>query len=202
MNRALWDELMGRLGLGPNAEMFERLEAAYAESHRHYHTSEHIDFCLDLLHEDRALAPHPDRVELAIWFHDAIYKTSSKKNEEKSADLARSFLLENGVDSAIAESVYGLILATTHDAPVTGTDAEVLVDIDLAILGSDEETFWRFEKNVRKEYQWVPSFLYRKERRKVLESFLDRQSIYACDSFRSRFEAQARMNIESAIARL
>ena len=132
----------------------------------------------------------------------AADKTRSNKNEEKSAELARTFLLDNGIEAAIAETVVGLILATKHDAPIAGRDAEVLVDIDLAILGTEEETFWRFEENVRKEYQWVPAFLYKKERRKVLRSFADRERIYACPPFHSRFERQARRNIESAIARL
>lgn len=193
---------MERLGIGPNSDVFGRLEAAYSEAHRHYHTSEHIEFCLRLLDEYRDLADNPDELELAIWFHDAVYKTRSKRNEEDSAEFARDFLLSNGVDGAAAQRVFDLILATRHDAPIDGQDTELLIDIDLAILGADEETFWRFEENVRREYRWVPGFLYRKERRKILQSFLDRPTLYACEALRVRFEGPARQNLDAAISQL
>ena len=193
---------MTRLGVPSGTAMFEQLESAYSESHRHYHTLEHIDACLDLYDEYRSLADNPDSVETAIWFHDMVYKTRSSKNEEESAEVARAFLLENGVAHSFADGVFDLILVTKHDAPVNGQDAELLVDIDLSILGESEPTFWRFEENVRKEYRWVPLFLYKKERAKILRSFLERDQIYSTAVIRERFESQARENLELAIARL
>ena len=193
---------MRRLGVPAGTTMFERLQSAYSESHRHYHTLEHIGACLDLHDEYRSLADNEDSVETAIWFHDIVYKTRSGKNEEESAEVARSFLLESGVDQNFADGVAELILVTKHDAPVIGQDAGLLVDIDLAILGESGPTFWRFEENVRKEYQWVPLFLYKKERVKILRSFLDRDRIYNCAVFRERFESRARENLEQAIAKL
>lgn len=182
--------------------MLRKLQKAYSERHRHYHTHEHIDSCLALLDENKALAEEPDAVETAIWFHDAIYKTRSGTNEEDSAELARAFLVEHSVDNRFVDKIVTLILATKHDAPIEGRDTELLIDIDLAILGAPEPAFREFEENVRKEYSWVPQFLYRRERTKVLRSFLDRESIYTTPAFRNRFEAQARANIELAIDKL
>ena len=39
-------------------------------------------------------------------------------------------------------------------------DAQLLVDIDLAILGASKSRYDQYEKQVRFEYQWVDEVLY------------------------------------------
>jgi len=55
---------------------------------------------------------------------------------------------------------------------------------------------------VRDEYKLVPYFLYRKKRKEILTSFLERERIYQNDFFYDKFETQARANIGSAIKML
>ena len=193
---------MSRLGLASNLDTFERLQTAYAEKHRHYHTSEHINDCLLKLDEVRHLAQQPDEVELALWFHDAVYATRSKKNEAKSAAWAMKFLAGNSVDPRRVRRVYDLIMMTRHDAPVDDPDGALTVDVDLSILGADEETYARFERNVRKEYWWVPVELFKRTRVSILQSFLDRDSVYGTDHFRREAESQARKNLATAVVAL
>jgi predicted metal-dependent HD superfamily phosphohydrolase len=202
LDKSRWAGLMERLGLAQNLDTFERLQAAYAERHRHYHTSEHINQCLDELDRVRQVAQEPDEVELALWFHDAIYVTRSNKNEAKSADWAAEFLAKDGVDSKRIKRVHDLIMATTHDASAPDPDAMLLVDIDLSILGADRQVYVRFEENVRKEYSWVPGVLFRRTRANILQSFLNRPSVYATENFRDRLEEAARRNLRLAIAEL
>jgi predicted metal-dependent HD superfamily phosphohydrolase len=197
-----WGALMARLGLPPNLDVLDKLRAAYARRDRHYHTGEHINQCLALLDSVRHLAREPDEIELALWFHDAIYVTRSKGNEAKSAKWAAEFLAANAVDAARVRRVRDLVMATTHDAIAHDSDAALLVDIDLSILGADRDAFDRFEQNVRKEYWWVLSPLFRQARAKILQSFLDRPSVYGTPHFRDRFEAAARRNLAVAIAAL
>lgn len=182
--------------------MLDQLQKAYSERHRKYHTMEHVRACLQHFEKVRSLAEEPHAIELAIWFHDAVYKTRSSKNEADSARLAKLFLEEQAVNDDIVKKVVQLVLATKHDAPIDDSDTALLVDIDLAILGATEGLFWEFEENVREEYSWVPSFLYRRERTKILRSFMERPSIYSTASFKDKFEKQARANIEAAIERL
>jgi predicted metal-dependent HD superfamily phosphohydrolase len=202
LDRSRWIALMERLHLAQNLDTFERLRAAYSEKHRHYHTSEHINQCLAELDRVRQIAQEPDEVELALWFHDAIYATRSKRNEAKSAAWAAEFLASNGFDPLRAGRIRDLIMATTHDASVRDPDAMLLVDIDLSVLGADRATYARFEENVRKEYSWVPAMLFRRTRAAILQSFLDRPSVYATAAFRDRLERAARDNLRSAIATL
>ena len=75
-------------------------------------------------------------------------------------------------------------------------------DIDLAILGQSPDLFGAYDRGIREEYSWVPEDDYRKGRIAVLQSFLERKSIYSTDYFRSEYEEKARKNLCRAILRL
>jgi predicted metal-dependent HD superfamily phosphohydrolase len=136
--------------------LFHRLIACYSERHRSYHTTHHLDECFEKLMEVRSQAEHPDEIELALWFHDAIYDVKRSDNEERSAQWARSEGLKAGLEAPIVDRVYDLVLTTRHNAVPTGNDARILVDIDLSILGASPERFDEYELQVREEYGWVP----------------------------------------------
>lgn len=199
MNEQSWRKMMSHLSINSNLETFEELRAAYAQRHRHYHTAAHIESCLGLFNEHGATALNPAEVECAIWFHDSIYNPMSSNNEMKSADWAYRFLKKNERTDKQCDQVRAFIMATIHDAPAVDPDTRLLVDIDLAILGADEKTYGEFEANVRREYRWVPAPLFRRERKKILQSFLDRKTIYSTDPFRDRYEARARSNIDRVL---
>ena len=183
-------------------ELYHRLITCYSEPHRKYHTMQHLNECFTHLERVSSLAEHTAEVELALWFHDAIYNTSKKDNEKRSAEWASECALEGGVQSESAGRIYELIMATMHDAVPAGRDAEVLVDIDLGILGADPTRFDEYELQVRDEYSWVPEFMYRTARRKVLQEFMRREWIYSTAVFRSEYEARARENLTRSLSRL
>jgi predicted metal-dependent HD superfamily phosphohydrolase len=136
---------------------------------------------------------------LALWFHDAIYDVKRHDNEEKSADWARTSASTAGVSAEVCDRVYSLILTTRHKAVPRGTDAEILVDVDLSILGAAPDRFDEYERQVRGEYAWVPEFIFRRERKAVLKEFLARPRIFSSTHFRDRYEQQARSNIERSL---
>lgn len=193
---------MARLGLASHRDIFDALRAAYSEPHRAYHTAGHISACLGHLDEAADLADAPDEIEIALWFHDAIYKTRAQDNERRSAKWAADFLTSAGAPDDAVARVHGHIIATEHRAVPDEPDSALLVDIDLAILGSTPPVYRDFETNIRREYSWVPGLLFRRKRREVLESFLARPRIYATDRFRDRLEVAARSNLTAAISNL
>ena len=67
-------------------DTLEELLGAYGSPGRFYHNLEHIHDCLSLFDHHASLAEHPEEVELAIWFHDAVYDTTRSDNEKKSAE--------------------------------------------------------------------------------------------------------------------
>lgn len=190
-----WQALMARLGLSGNQTTFDALIASYSEKHRHYHNLSHLDAVLRSLDQASELTDHKDQIELALWFHDAIYKPFSSKNEAKSAQWARTFLTQNDVNEEITNKVVELIMATAHGFVPKVKDQQLIVDIDLAILGSSEQDYDTYTRAVRKEYKWVPSFVYFRNRKALLKSFLGRPRIYSCDAFYEKREAQARDNL-------
>jgi hypothetical protein len=136
------------VGLGARAPagLFEALAARYAEPHRAYHTLQHLQECFAALDPVAGEAEHLAEVRLALWFHDAIYDTHAHDNEEASARWASDSLAEGGADRAAAERVRALILATKHDALPAAGDAQLLVDIDLSILGASDARFVEYEE--------------------------------------------------------
>lgn len=147
-------------------------------------------------------AEHPAEVEMALWFHDAVYDLRATNNESKSAEWAATELAAAGVESLSVTRVVDHILATGHKALPVGTDQKLLVDIDLSILGAPRSRFLQYEEQVREEYRWVPMFLYRQKRRGILSEFLAREPLYETPVIRERLEEQARANLQLSVQRL
>lgn len=186
----------------PEPGLHGALLARYDEPHRHYHARAHLEACLGHFDTLAAHAPHPALVEMALWFHDAIYDIGATDNEQRSADWARDALLAAGAAPAVAARVHALVMLTRHDAPPDDDDARVLLDADLSILGARPEVFEAYEQQIRREFAQVPPDAFRARRRRVLQGFLDRPAIYHTPPFRGAREAQARSNLAGSIARL
>ena len=199
MSADQWKSLMQRLGTDEHMEMYTYLKEKYAEKHRYYHTFEHIEHCLALLESYRNLAKYPNEIELAIWFHDAVYNVFSSTNEKDSAEMASEFALKAGLGSLIATRVSELVIATLHGTTISSSDQALIVDIDLSVLGCSSLSYKEFEIAVRKEYKKIPLFIFKRGRKKILNSFLCRERIYTFPEFYQRYESQARENIKNAI---
>jgi predicted metal-dependent HD superfamily phosphohydrolase len=104
--------------------------------------------------------------------------------------------------TAVAQRLHALMMATCHRTASSDADARVLVDIDLAILGAPSARFDEYERQIRREYRWVPAPLYRSKRAKVLEGFLARPGLYTTAPFRERFEEAAQANLMRSLRRL
>ena len=202
MNLERWSKLMSAFAFGVNEDTFHSLIAAYSEKHRHYHTREHVQACLEHFDSCAPQAEHPEEIEIALWFHDSIYNPLSSNNERKSADWASSFLLANDARPEVAERVHRLIMVTEHNVVTHTKDESLLVDIDLSILGASAKAYDEFERAVRKEYRIIPMFIYRKKRAEVLNDFLQRSRIFKNEPFRSEREQHAKENLSNAVSRL
>ena len=138
LTTARWREMWKELGAAnPDPRLHDELIARYSEAHRKYHTPQHLEECFEKFDDVRALAEHPAEIELALWFHDAIYNVKRHDNEKKSADWARASALDAGTPAEACVRVHSLVMATRHKAVPRGTDAEILVvDIDGTLADS------------------------------------------------------------------
>lgn len=201
--RRSWSRCWQTLGAtGDGAALMQQLLSAYQEPQRKYHSLQHLTECLAMLQEHLTLAEEPGEVEIALWFHDAVYDVKAGDNEQKSADWAARSLADAGVAQARIERVVRLIMATRHAVLPEGRDQQLLVDIDLAILGSPRARFVEYERQIAEEYSWVPEMLFRQKRRTVLEEFIARRPIYSTAALRQKLERQAHDNLAFSLERL
>ncbi|WP_255568924.1 N-methyl-D-aspartate receptor NMDAR2C subunit [Comamonas sp. NLF-1-9] len=200
-----WSTAWQQLGLPSGAadeQLRGKLLAAWGGPERKYHALGHLQQCLRALESVWSLPERPAELAIALWFHDAIYEVRASDNERRSADWAAQALIEHGAPEQVCARVHALVMDTCHAAQPATADGLWMVDIDLGILGASPERYAQYEAQIREEYAWVPSWLYRRKRRALLRQFLGRDTIYGTPYFRMLLELPARRNLEQAVAAL
>lgn len=201
----LWISLMKRRGVSREdaATLFDQISEAYGHYDRHYHNLRHIASVLSQLDDliEISAVTNPDTIRLAAWYHDIVYHSQAQDNEERSAWLAESSLRKVGLPRRTYLRVGALILVTKkHLADPSDIQSHILLDADLAILGSSSSEYDHYSRSIRKEYGWVPDETYYPSRAQVLQSFLDRKRIYHTEYAFGNFEHAARLNLSNELA--
>jgi predicted metal-dependent HD superfamily phosphohydrolase len=197
-------EIAWREHIHSDTELLNRLIKRYRERQRRYHKVGHIESMIRHVNTLVAVEPAEDLgvVIAAALYHDAIYEPTHPANERASARLARRDLIALGWPAPRVDLVATMIEGTkTHDAPPdVGTAA--LFDADLAILGAEPEAYGKYVAATRAEYSHVDDADWLLGRTAVLQSFLDRQQIFASATARDLWETTARTNIAAELAQL
>lgn len=179
------------------------LLARWAESHRRYHTLEHLAYMLRVVDEHGDLTDDAVAVRLATWFHDAVYDPTANDNEERSARLAMTALRRLDVPTARIEEVVRLIRLTAGHAVSDGDrNGGLLADADLAILADSAERYAAYARAVREEYAFVPQELFRAGRAAVLQHLLDLPALFRVVPERDAWTSRARANLRAEIDEL
>jgi predicted metal-dependent HD superfamily phosphohydrolase len=190
------------------AHVFQQLVAAYSQPHRFYHTLTHIRHSLAVLAVLRLDSQTCDQtcdrdfsaLQFAVWFHDSVYYPQASDNEQNSAEFAAISLHQLGYSPASISEVIRLILRTQfHQTDADDLDGKILLDTDLAILGTSRSIYQWYARCIRQEYAFVPDFEYNRGRQRVLNAFLQRDRIYATELLHCRLESRARKNIQAEL---
>jgi len=182
--------------------VFQELTARYGADGRFYHTLDHVAQMLAILNQNGRLAHNLPALQLAAWFHDAIYDPRAGDNEAQSAAWAAAVLRRLRLPESLSARVSQLILMTqSHQCPPEDGDGWLLLDADLAILGADPATYDAYARAIRQEFAFVPKMVYGSVRRQVLHSFLERERLYFHPPLFNKLECQARANLAREIAR-
>lgn len=205
--RDRWTRLTGLLGVDEHdaTRALRDLWRRHDEPQRAYHRLSHVRHVLEVVDALRAEEPidDPVAVQLAAWFHDAVYEPGADDNEARSAALATEVLAGWGIAHDRSAHVAALVRATAHH-PVVGVDADtaVLVDADLAILAADPDTYDVYRRAVRVEHGHLDDASWRAGRSAFLRDMLARPALYATASMRARAEPVARRNLAGELAGL
>lgn len=183
-------------------DYWKEIESNYSQKSRKYHNLTHLENMILELEEVKDKISDYDVLLFSVFYHDIIYKSTSKDNEEKSAELAKKRLEKLDISTDRISKIYNQILSTKSHSKSEDSDTNFLSDSDLAILGKDWETYENYTKQIRKEYSIYPDFLYNPGRKKVLIHFLDFEQIFKTDYFKVKYEKMARENIQKEISLL
>ena len=178
------------------------IEKKYSEKGRHYHNLQHLENMFSELDVVKDKIENFVNISFSVFYHDVIYDASSKNNEEKSAEFAKSRLQKLNCNSSDIDLIFDQIIATKAHQKADDNDICYLLDADLSILGKDPETYIDYTKKIRKEYSIYPDLFYKPGRKKVLRHFLELENIFKTEDFKTKYEIQARKNIEAEIESL
>lgn len=197
-----WTAAVAALGGDPERARpaAEDAERRYGAPSRRYHGTAHV---LKVLRGVAALAPSvgldgQERacVDAAACAHDVIYDGVPGEDERRSADWARESLRAAGVLAGPAGRVHALVLATADHSAAPGDDAAaVLLDADLAILGSSPLHYRSYVAAVRAEYSHLDDAAWRSGRTAVLTALAAREALFATHEARALWDAPARLNM-------
>ena len=148
------------------------LLSMWNESHRAYHTLNHLNDVIDQINESKSKYSEKEyeKLMLTALFHDCVYDPMKIDNEEKSAD----FFMECCSDKSNGDvlEVKQMILDTkTHQS--TTNLSESFNYYDMSIVERDFDQLLEWENGIHEEYKAYGE-LYKEGRLKFLESLLDK----------------------------
>ena len=209
-----WERSWNKIFIVPNYDLRDNLIWRYSEPSRKYHNISHLIGSIINLQHFKHLSYYPEMVELAIWFHDAIYDPKRNDNEAQSINLwYNSFRLPDGFKykffdtyDKISPYVFITDLIDATDLKLTralsNTNQFLIRDIDLITLGADEDIFKNYCRKIRNEYWFVNDEVYWKERYKILNKIYDQPSIYHWKEIGNIFENKAKSNLRKELYRI
>jgi predicted metal-dependent HD superfamily phosphohydrolase len=197
---ALWRRCVASPPSPEGAAVYADLRRLLGAPYRHYHTLEHIHDCVRRIDEVAPLLVDRDAVELALWFHDAVYEFGAATNERRSAEMF--VRMSDGATSVFRRRVCGLILATRHAGIAHGNDRRFVVDIDLAGFGAPWAEFMRNGALLRKESAAKTDAQYQAGQVCFLDQLRRRPRFFSTDYFRDLYETTAQDNLRRLLDEL
>ena len=175
----------------------------YSEPHRRYHNVSHLLACLDEFDSSDRSYVDSDVVLTALFYHDVFYDARGVQNEKRSAVHCKNgthYLGRPELGAPAAEC----ILATRHNGTdhLLSRESELVLDIDLSILGALPAVFDEYERQIREEYEWVATEKFNAARAGILQRFIDSPRIYRTHASCERLEHRARENINRSISKI
>jgi predicted metal-dependent HD superfamily phosphohydrolase len=168
-------------------QWFQTMCDHYTVGSRFYHSLSHPAHLFDVYirHIHEGHLRYSNAVNLAIWWHDAVYDATAQygENEQRSANLmveaTRNF--EPAEDIELAEN---LIMCTIEHLPDTDSpyflEQATMIDLDLYGLSYTWDWYWENSRNVRRDFghladqSWLAGrleWLHKFQRRKIFHGF-------------------------------
>ena len=184
------------------------LRRRYAEPHRAYHDQAHVNALLSGLADEGLQVGNMAAVELAIWYHDAIYHPSATDNEARSANLLVAEMYQLACPTVVRAAERMVRATAGHDLPPDFPDAwrddtATFLDLDMAVLGAEPADYDVYEAGIAAEYIPVHGLNnFRVGRAGFLRGMLNRERLFHTERFHHRLDAAARANLRRGLLNL
>jgi predicted metal-dependent HD superfamily phosphohydrolase len=165
----------------------------YSENNLSYHNWGHIQEMFMIA--DSLGIKLSQSQELAILFHDVVYKAGAKDNEEKSAYFMRKELEDTGIPESVIEQAEQIILDTaTHQPSIP--ESKVVLDLDMAHLSFDFNIFLYYRDKIKEEYPYISDEDFYQGEISFFDNVLKQDKILFTNHFS---EEQLRYNLKQKI---
>jgi predicted metal-dependent HD superfamily phosphohydrolase len=181
--------------------VWDNITSVYSKSNRAYHNIDHVYNMCEIIEKHQLAVNQRDWVKplyIAAVYHDLIIKPSNTYSAEALSSIATIDDLSElnvGFDTILkAVELIGLTHKHRYDLELS-FHGKLFIDADLAILGSDVETYRTYVGNIRKEARamGIEGDEFNARRKKfLLEMLSDRPKIFMV---LTALEEQARKNI-------
>jgi predicted metal-dependent HD superfamily phosphohydrolase len=196
---------------------WDALDASYTESHRAYHTWEHVAGLLEKLSEFSDLSTRSDIIAVSVFWHDVVYRTQNQdgsprpdyENVRDSGELFRQYTLMNKSD---ADAVHDLIMATANHLQARAEkqyyagfagDLDLFLDLDLSSLAAPWEEFVEALARIRSEFSWAPEIVFCTIQLQILEKFAKEDvRLYRRAETSEKWRDAARANLKRCVTEL
>lgn len=182
-------------------KLWQKIFKAHNKSTRAYHNLSHLYSITEIFDHSPLSDLDQTIFYWTTFFHDYVYKATRKDNEARSATFTKEILTPL-LPADQVKVITTIIESTARHQPLIDVPEQyAFLDADLAILATEEGLYEKYTQAIRREYRIYPDLLYRPGRRKVLQHFLERDTIYYTTVFQA-YEAQARANLLKEMDRL
>lgn len=148
------------------------LLSMWNESHRSYHTLDHLNDLIKQINEDKSKFSEKDydKLIIASLFHDCVYDPAKSDNEEMSS----KFFLESCLDknSDILDIDRMILDTKTHKS--NNKLSESFNYYDMNIVERDFNSLLKWEEGIHYEFSIYDNETYKNGRLQFLESLLDK----------------------------
>jgi predicted metal-dependent HD superfamily phosphohydrolase len=171
-----------------------------------YHTPFHVLSILSFAQKNEISLE--DWELLAIFYHDVIYRPTSKRNEVNSIQFMLSLLSDTGISSELLSKAANGIQATAmHLDNDVDPNAEKLLDLDLHTFTYEPEAFGKVNESVKmefyrendKNFKGYTKLEYLNGRRSFLNKLNSKKSFFRTPWFKENFENIAKQNLKNEI---
>ncbi|NAS30663.1 hypothetical protein GTQ40_06745 [Flavobacteriaceae bacterium R38] len=197
----IWSATFEKASFKDLEQCFSIVSEHYSNPNRHYHNLNHVDNLIKQI-EQLSLSKSDNAILINVaLFHDVIYKAGRKDNEHKSAEFAANWLLKLNFGMVKSKMICDIIGSTnTHESSEFLT--QLFLDLDLSILGVNEDNYQEYTAQIRKEHIQIPDCLYKVGRKRFLKNMLSRKVIFFTSEYYEAYENLARKNLRNELNEL